>query len=173
MMSADIAINLTPEYKWGRFFRATAPFDSAMRNSGLAYEALTGNHHDLFIVMIESWGQLADTSYHDLIVSPLMRESIRQRYTMKRGLSEYYGSTTSAEFRELCDRWAEFGDYTEVAASFTEHDMDVVFTHADRILVLNRGVLIAEGSGPQIRANPLVQEVYLGGGTVFAGHADA
>jgi len=60
-----------------------------------------------------------------------------------------------------------------VSVLFTEHDMDVVFTHADRILVLNRGVLIAEGTGPEIRNNPLVQEVYLGGGTVFGAHADA
>ena len=29
---------------------------------------------------------------------------------------------------------------------FTEHDMDVVFRHADRILVLSRGRLIAKGS---------------------------
>ncbi|MEM9221970.1 MAG: ABC transporter ATP-binding protein [Pseudomonadota bacterium] len=55
-----------------------------------------------------------------------------------------------------------------VSVLFTEHDMDVVFTHADRVLVLNRGTLIAEGSGEEIRANPLVQEVYLGGGTVFS-----
>ncbi|MEM8664125.1 MAG: hypothetical protein AAGF49_08405, partial [Pseudomonadota bacterium] len=59
-----------------------------------------------------------------------------------------------------------------VSVLFTEHDMDVVFAHAHRILVLNRGALIAEGTGEAIRANPLVQEVYLGGGTVFAeGHA--
>ena len=53
----------------------------------------------------------------------------------------------------------------QVSVVFTEHDMDVVFAHADRILVLNRGHLIAEGSGEDIRANPLVREVYLGGGT--------
>ncbi|GGH23311.1 amino acid/amide ABC transporter ATP-binding protein 1, HAAT family [Cribrihabitans marinus] len=60
-----------------------------------------------------------------------------------------------------------------VSVVFTEHDMDVVFAHAHRILVLNRGQLIAEGTGDQIRKNPLVQEVYLGGGSVFegAGHA--
>ncbi|WP_108660510.1 ABC transporter ATP-binding protein [Acuticoccus kandeliae] len=58
-----------------------------------------------------------------------------------------------------------------VSVLFTEHDMDVVFAHAHRILVLNRGVLIAEGTGAEIRANPLVQEVYLGGGTVFEGEA--
>ncbi|WP_137699430.1 ABC transporter ATP-binding protein [Marimonas lutisalis] len=55
-----------------------------------------------------------------------------------------------------------------VSVLFTEHDMDVVFAHAHRILVLNRGALIAEGTGDEIRENALVQEVYLGGGTVFA-----
>jgi branched-chain amino acid transport system ATP-binding protein len=47
---------------------------------------------------------------------------------------------------------------------FTEHDMDVVFTHADRIVVLNRGRLIAAGKPEEVRANPQVQEIYLGGG---------
>ena len=59
-----------------------------------------------------------------------------------------------------------------VSVLFTEHDMDVVFAHAHRILVLNRGALIAEGTGEEIRENALVQEVYLGGGTVF-GKAEA
>lgn len=55
----------------------------------------------------------------------------------------------------------------DVSVLFTEHDMDVVFTHAHRIIVLNRGQLIAQGDADGIRNNPLVQEVYLGGGTVF------
>ncbi len=50
---------------------------------------------------------------------------------------------------------------------FTEHDMDVVFAHSHRIMVLNRGKLIASGSVEEIRADPRVQEVYLGGGSVF------
>jgi len=45
---------------------------------------------------------------------------------------------------------------------FTEHDMDVVFGHADRVIVLDRGRIIAEGSPDAIRANPEVQAVYLG-----------
>ena len=53
-----------------------------------------------------------------------------------------------------------------VSVLFTEHDMDVVFENAHRVLVLNRGALVAEGSAEEIRANPLVQEVYLGGGTL-------
>jgi len=40
--------------------------------------------------------------------------------------------------------------------------MDVVFTHADRLLVLDRGRMLAEGSPEDVRANPAVREVYLG-----------
>ncbi|MEM6487795.1 MAG: ABC transporter ATP-binding protein [Pseudomonadota bacterium] len=55
-----------------------------------------------------------------------------------------------------------------VSVLFTEHDMDVVFAHAHRVMVLNRGRIIATGSAQTVRADPLVQEVYLGGGTAFA-----
>ncbi len=50
---------------------------------------------------------------------------------------------------------------------FTEHDMDVVFRHADRILVLSRGQLIAEGTPDEVRRNPDVQAVYLGEGLTY------
>ncbi|MGI9520646.1 MAG: ABC transporter ATP-binding protein [Hyphomicrobiaceae bacterium] len=55
---------------------------------------------------------------------------------------------------------------------FTEHDMDVVFAHADRVMVLNRGKLIANGSVADIRNDQRVREVYLGGGSVFSGEAE-
>ncbi len=55
----------------------------------------------------------------------------------------------------------------KISVLFTEHDMDVVFEHAHRIMVLNRGALIAEGTAKEVRENQLVQEVYLGGGTMF------
>ena len=56
---------------------------------------------------------------------------------------------------------------------FTEHDMDTVFAHAGRVLVLNRGRLIAGGTPAEVRADPLVREVYLGGGSMDAGGPDA
>jgi branched-chain amino acid transport system ATP-binding protein len=49
---------------------------------------------------------------------------------------------------------------------FTEHDMDVVFGHADRLLVLNRGELIAEGRPEDVRAREDVRAVYLGAGAL-------
>lgn len=57
---------------------------------------------------------------------------------------------------------AEIVAEKNIGVLFTEHDMDAVFTHAHRVLVLNRGALIAEGSVDEIRANPDVQTVYLG-----------
>jgi len=51
-----------------------------------------------------------------------------------------------------------------IAVLFTEHDMDVVFRHADRILVLDRGRLIAQGAPAQVRADPEVRRIYLGSG---------
>ncbi len=49
-----------------------------------------------------------------------------------------------------------------IAVLFTEHDMDVVFRHADRVMVLNRGRLIASGAPLDVRADPEVRRVYLG-----------
>ena len=45
---------------------------------------------------------------------------------------------------------------------FTEHDMDIVFGHADRVLVMHRGRLIAQGAPEAVRADPQVRAVYLG-----------
>ena len=50
---------------------------------------------------------------------------------------------------------------------FTEHSMDVVFAHADRLIVLARGRLIAEGTPAEIRDHPEVQAVYFGTGKTF------
>lgn len=54
-----------------------------------------------------------------------------------------------------------------VAVLFTEHSMDVVFAYADRMVVLARGRLIAEGRPDVIRDHPKVQEVYFGSGKTF------
>ena len=47
---------------------------------------------------------------------------------------------------------------------FTEHDMEVVFSISQRIMVLYQGRLIAEGMPGEVRNNPEVQKVYLGEG---------
>jgi branched-chain amino acid transport system ATP-binding protein len=56
----------------------------------------------------------------------------------------------------------------DIGVLFTEHSMDVVFAVADRMIVLARGRLIAEGSGEAVRDNPKVREVYFGSGRTGA-----
>jgi branched-chain amino acid transport system ATP-binding protein len=68
---------------------------------------------------------------------------------------------------ELMRLTARIAREQSIGVLFTEHDMDVVFEHADRILVLNRGTLIAEGSPEQVRGNPQVRAIYLGEGLLY------
>jgi branched-chain amino acid transport system ATP-binding protein len=68
---------------------------------------------------------------------------------------------------ELMRLTARIAREQSIGVLFTEHDMDVVFENADRILVLNRGTLIAEGAPDEVRRNPEVRAIYLGGGLVY------
>ncbi|CAN5702996.1 ABC transporter ATP-binding protein [soil metagenome] len=64
----------------------------------------------------------------------------------------------------LMELTARLARAQQIAVLLTEYDMDVVFSQADRIIVLDRGRLIAGGLPADVRANPDVQAVYLGGG---------
>lgn len=50
----------------------------------------------------------------------------------------------------------------DVTAIVIAHDMDLVFSFADRIVVLHQGAIVAEGTSAEIQANPVVQETYMG-----------
>ncbi|NRP88348.1 Lipopolysaccharide export system ATP-binding protein LptB [Ensifer adhaerens] len=73
---------------------------------------------------------------------------------------------------ELMKLTARIVEERQIGVLFTEHDMDIVFEHASRILVLNRGTIIAEGAPEAIRANPDVQAVYLGSGLLYANRSE-
>jgi branched-chain amino acid transport system ATP-binding protein len=67
-----------------------------------------------------------------------------------------------AERQSLMELTSDIVRTRKIGVLFTEHDMDVVFTHADRIIVLNLGALVAEGTPAEVRADKKVQEIYLG-----------
>ncbi len=60
-----------------------------------------------------------------------------------------------------------------IAVLFTEHSMDVVFEHADRVLVMSRGALIAQGTPAQVQVDAQVQAVYFGSGKTLAAHTSS
>ena len=66
------------------------------------------------------------------------------------------------ERTELMDLTASIADARGIGVLFTEHDMDVVFGHAARVLVLLRGRIIAAGTPDEIRRNEEVKRAYLG-----------
>jgi branched-chain amino acid transport system ATP-binding protein len=77
-------------------------------------------------------------------------------------LDEPAAGVPEAERRELLDTVAALP--RDVSVLLIEHDMDLVFSFADRISVLVNGALMAEGSVEDIAADPQVKAVYLGTG---------
>ncbi|MFZ3289852.1 MAG: ABC transporter ATP-binding protein [Telluria sp.] len=66
--------------------------------------------------------------------------------------------TETAEIEELIRKVAQSG----VTVVLVEHDMKLVMNLSDHILVLDYGKKLAEGTAPEVRANPDVIAAYLG-----------
>ena len=77
-------------------------------------------------------------------------------------MDEPTAGMAAGERAALMDLTADLARREGTAILFTEHDMAVVFDHADRVLVLDRGRLLASGTPAAIRADPAVRRVYLG-----------
>jgi branched-chain amino acid transport system ATP-binding protein len=69
------------------------------------------------------------------------------------------GDQETYEITQLIRRLHKDGKLTIV---LIEHDMRVVFHLADRIMVLDQGKFLADGTPPEIAANEAVQTAYLG-----------
>ena len=75
-------------------------------------------------------------------------------------LDEPAAGVPEAQRRDILDAVAALPD--DVTVLLIEHDMDIVFSFADRISVLVNGALFAEGPPDEIAADARVRAVYLG-----------
>jgi len=64
----------------------------------------------------------------------------------------------------LMELAASLARQSQLAVLFTEHDMEMVFGFASRVIVMHLGEVIAAGSPGEVRKDPRVREVYLGEG---------
>ena len=74
-----------------------------------------------------------------------------------------------SERKELMQLAAGIARERAIGILFTEHDMDAVFGHADRVIVLVRGEIIIAGSPQEVRADRQVRRAYLGEGLRLRG----
>ncbi len=75
-------------------------------------------------------------------------------------LDEPAAGVPEAQRRDILDAVAALPD--DVSVLLIEHDMDIVFSFADRISVLVNGALFVEGAPEHVAADPRVKAVYLG-----------
>lgn len=77
-------------------------------------------------------------------------------------LDEPTAGMTPEETRGVVELVRQLAASMEYTFLVTEHDMEVVFGLADRIVVLHHGAVLAHGNADEIRASPEVREAYLG-----------
>jgi branched-chain amino acid transport system ATP-binding protein len=77
-------------------------------------------------------------------------------------LDEPAAGTNPVEKRELADLIRKINEVDGISVLLIEHDMKLVMSIAHRLVVLNFGIKIAEGSPEQIQRDPAVVAAYLG-----------
>ena len=77
-------------------------------------------------------------------------------------MDEPTAGMAAGERAALMDLVAAIAAESGLTVLFTEHSMDVVFGYARRLLVMSRGLLIADGVPEEVRALPIVQSAYFG-----------
>jgi len=148
----------------GRTFQIAATFGSLTARENVI--VARAENADL-LLSVAGIRHLADKPCAELAYGDLKRVELALALANRPRLllmDEPTAGMAAAERADLMALAARLAREEEIAVLFTEHDMDVVFGHADRVIVLADGELIAEGQPAAVRADTRVREVYLGSG---------
>jgi len=152
----------------GRTFQIAATFASmtVFENVRTALHAANKPISDIEYLLTtvglsdQSDRRIPELSYGDVkCVELAMALAARPKFLL---LDEPTAGMAASARTEIIERVVQIATEHQMTVLFTEHDMDAVFGYASRILVMDQGRLIADGTPEDIRQNPLVQSVYLG-----------
>ena len=177
-------VGLRPHQVWrlgvGRTFQVTATFSSMTVRENVQV-ALLSHHRRLFSLWKPAGRFQVDEADALLARVGMQEQAARPCAVLAYGdlkrvelavalanrprlllMDEPTAGMASDERQALMQLAAALARSERIAVLFTEHDMDVVFNFASRIIVLHGGEVIAAGAPDEVRANPRVREVYLG-----------
>jgi Sulfatase len=109
LAGGDHALSQAAMGSYGRLPSPEYRFDSAASQVRLL--TLADGRTNVLVVMVEAMGTPLDPTMRGRLDRLWLRPELADRYEMSQGVTEFYGSTTSGEMRELCGRW---GDYPEI-----------------------------------------------------------
>jgi len=140
---------------------------SCHRESEALWSPARARYRDEAIALLEQVGMAgaADASCSALAYGDVKRVELAIALAGQPKLllmDEPTAGMAARERADLMDLTATIADAKGIGVLFTEHDMDVVFGHAERVIVLVRGQIIATGSPEEIRQDPDVRRAYLG-----------
>ena len=104
LVVADLLVTIDPA-------PPSPAFDSAMRQTDLERSDAMQNHGALLIVMVESLGVFSEPAHTARLNKAMRSDKVIAKYRVREGVSPQAGMTTGATSRELCGRWATWGDY--------------------------------------------------------------
>ena len=177
-------VGLRPHQVWrlgvGRTFQVTATFSSMTVRENVQV-ALLSHHRRLFSLWKPAGRFQVDEADALLARVGMQEQAARPCAVLAYGdlkrvelavalanrprlllMDEPTAGMASDERQALMQLAAALARSERIAVLFTEHDMDVVFNFASRIIVLHGGEVIAAGAPDEVRADPRVREVYLG-----------
>ena len=111
---ADYAINKATHGSYDRAPPPGTPFESAVSLNGITPASVRSRN--LVIVMVEAMGQPRSDEDAAILARIWDRPEWRERFEVSHGATRYFGSTTHAEIRELCGRYAAFETFDFAAA---------------------------------------------------------
>ena len=99
--TADFVANASPHYHFGLIASLGKPMESATEASG--FRAALSGSRDSLLVIVEALGVFSKLEDQKILEAPFSDARLLKDYTVTTGETTYYGSTTAAEMRELCD----------------------------------------------------------------------